>query len=59
MSKHLKDYRTESFNGNKTPGIRSLANESGTALIVALLLMAVMITLVPVGPGKNPRGRAI
>ena len=48
MSKHLKDYRTESFNGSKLPGIRSLANESGSALIVALLILTALITLVPV-----------
>ena len=48
MNKHLENYRTESFNGNKPPGIRSLTNESGSALIVALLIMAALITLVPV-----------
>ncbi len=48
MNKQLKNYRAESFNGSKPPGIRSLANESGAALIIALLLMLVMMTLVPV-----------
>jgi len=48
MNKHPKNYRTESFNGRKPPGIRWLANESGAALIVALVLLAVMMTLVPV-----------
>ena len=48
MNKHLKNHRTESFNGGKPPGIRSLANESGAVLVVALLLMAVMIILIPV-----------
>ncbi|MEE8268685.1 MAG: pilus assembly PilX N-terminal domain-containing protein, partial [Nitrospinaceae bacterium] len=47
MNMNLKNYRTERFNGNKPPGIRSLTNESGVALVFALLLMAVMITLVP------------
>ena len=49
MNKHLKYYRTERFNGSKLPGIGSLSNESGVAaLIVALLIMAAVITLVPV-----------
>ncbi len=48
MNKHLKNYRTESFNGSKPPGIRSLANESGAALIVALVLVAVIAIMVPV-----------
>ncbi len=48
MNKHLKNYRIESFNGSKPSGIRSLTNESGAALIVALILLAVMMTLVPV-----------
>ena len=48
MNKHLKNYRTESFNGNKPPGIRSLTNESGSALVVALIILVALITLVPV-----------
>jgi len=48
MNKHLKNYRADSFNGSKPPGIRLLANESGAALIMALLLMAVMMAMVPV-----------
>ncbi|TDJ50068.1 MAG: hypothetical protein E2O45_03530 [Nitrospina sp.] len=54
MNKHLKNYRTESFNGSKPFGIRSLANESGAALIMALILLAVMITLVPVALEISP-----
>ncbi len=49
MNKHLKNYRTESFNESKPPGIGSLANESGAALIVALFLMVVIAIMVPVG----------
>ncbi len=48
MNKHLKNYRAENFNGIKPSGIRSLANESGVALVMALLLMAVMMAMVPV-----------
>ncbi len=48
MNKHLKNYRTESFNGSKPLGIRALANESGAVLVVALLFIAVLITLAPV-----------
>ena len=48
MNKHLKNYRTESFNGSKPPGIGSLANESGAALIVALVFVVVIAIMVPV-----------
>ncbi len=47
MNKHLKNYKIEDFNGSKSSGIRTLANESGVALITALLFMVVLIALVP------------
>jgi hypothetical protein len=49
MNIHLKNYKSGNFNsnGSKPSAIRSLANESGAAMIVALLLMVVMITLIP------------
>lgn len=49
MNIHLKNDKSEKFNnkGRKPSAIRALANESGAAMIVALLLMVVMITLIP------------
>lgn len=47
MNTPLKNYKPESFSESKPSGIRTLANESGVALITALLLMAVIIALVP------------
>ncbi|MDH3257290.1 MAG: hypothetical protein OEM27_06705, partial [Nitrospinota bacterium] len=43
---HLKNHKNKSFNVSK-PGLRALANESGAALVIALLLMIAMISLVP------------
>ncbi len=48
MNIHLKNDKNKTTNGGNSPGIRALANESGAAMIVALLLMVVMISLVPV-----------
>ena len=47
MNKHLKNNRTRGMNLKKWMACRSLANESGVALIVALMLMLVMLTMVP------------
>ncbi|MCZ6541414.1 MAG: hypothetical protein O6704_07165 [Nitrospinae bacterium] len=47
MNKHLKNNRTRGMNLKKWMACRSLANESGVALIVALMLMLVIVTMVP------------
>ena len=47
MNTHLKNYPTERFNGSKPSGIRTLANESGIALVTALLFMVMIIALIP------------
>lgn len=47
MNNHIKNNRTWGVNEKKGIECRSLANESGVALIVALMLMLVMLTMVP------------
>lgn len=50
MNRYLKQHKNESFNykRGKPLASRSLSNESGAVLIVALVLMVVMISIVPV-----------
>jgi len=47
MNKHLKNNKTRGMNLKRWMECRSLANESGVALIVALMLMLVIVTMVP------------
>ena len=47
MIRHLKSHKTGDFNGGKPSGIRTLTNQSGVALVTALLFMVVLIALVP------------
>ncbi|MCH8933902.1 MAG: hypothetical protein IH923_12640, partial [Nitrospinae bacterium] len=47
MNRHLKNNQTRGMNLKNWMECRPLANESGVALIVALMLMLVMLTMVP------------
>ncbi|MDH5764302.1 MAG: hypothetical protein OEZ51_15145 [Nitrospinota bacterium] len=47
MNRHLKNKQSRAYNPMKWIQCRSLANESGVALIVALVLMLVIVTMVP------------
>jgi hypothetical protein len=48
MKTYMKNNKVKSSSRNGWGSIRSLTNESGAALVVALLLMVVMITMIPV-----------
>jgi hypothetical protein len=43
----MKNNSTKYFGGSKSIAFRSLTNESGAALVIALLLMVAIITLIP------------
>ena len=47
MNKCRKNHATQHLHQRKLDAFRSLTNESGIALIVALMLMLVMLTMVP------------
>ena len=47
MNKLRKNHATQHLHQRKLDAFRSLTNESGIALIVALMLMLVMLTMVP------------
>lgn len=48
MKKYIKNNKIKSINERTLVAPRSLANQSGAALVTALLLMLVMVTMVPV-----------
>jgi hypothetical protein len=48
MKKYMSNNKIKNSNGNGWNISRSLSNESGIALVVALLLMIVMVTMIPV-----------